>query len=472
MNHSILIFPVHPTSLAKFLKIALFLREKNVECKFLIATKSVYDRQSNIHTANFESIKLPLTHNASLSHRLKSLLWLMANIWRNHKDLDFIGHQDSSKLGFLRRYKHKLYFLRLQREYKSDLKNKIIVIERLFENNSFDKIIVSGDRSLGYEAILLAHAQKLNIPSIIPPISTSNNPSGLAREKIQKSSNFEVTNNQYFRRKWPKQCFSLQSSSISFYEFWRVKVLYELGILPPCPWHLGGGRSNKYLIGSGLDAIRYIENGLNAKHVTVTGDSEFDELHNAFQNKKTTRSLVISQYELNPALPIIIIGMPQLFEHNLLSYDDHIALITTICDGAQQEEANVLASLHPKMDKENYLFLETKYKFRILKESLSNCLPTADIYISCQGSSTWIWSVLCEIPMIVCDWYGGNVRLGKSEYGLSVLDNANSYPKELHRLLTDSKYFQYKKKQCSNTKPLIMQFDGNSSERIFNNIFS
>ena len=51
---------------------------------------------------------------------------------------------------------------------------------------------------------------------------------------------------------------------------------------------------------------------------------------------------MISQYELNPALPIIIIGMPQLFEHNLLSYDDHMAVINVICDGAYQENGGNL----------------------------------------------------------------------------------------------------------------------------------
>ena len=470
MNHSILIFPVHPTSLAKFLKIALFLREKNVECKFLIATKSVYDRQSNIDTANFESIKLPLTHNASLSHRLKSLLWLIANIWRNHKDLDFIGHQDSSKLGFLRRYKHKLYFLRLQREYKSDLKNKIIVIERLFENNSFDKIIVSGDRSLGYEAILLAHAQKMKIPCTIPPISTSLNPPDFAKHRLEKSSNFNITDNNYFREKWPKQCLELQNCSVSFYEFWRVKVLDELGVLPPNPWNLGGGRVDKLLVGNGIDANRYIHNGLNSDRVFVTGDSEFDELYEAFQNKHKTRLELITEYKLDPALPIIIIGMPQLFEHNLLSYDDHMAVINVICDGAYQENANVLTSLHPKMDKNNYLFLQSKYNFGILNESLSNCLPAADVYVSCQGSSTWIWSVLCEIPMIVCDWYGSDADISKPEYGLSILKHSSAYSEELHKLLSNSTYLHYKKDQCVETKPKIVQFDGNSSERILKHL--
>ena len=471
MSHSILVFPVHPTSLAKLIKLARFLRTKNVECTFLVATKSVFDRRQDIKDAGFSSIELALTHPLKLTRKITNLVWVLTNIFCQHEDLEFCKPTRSNLSGYLRYLKQKLYYLRIQQEYKTDLRNKKTEIKHLVDNTAFERIIISGDRSLGYEAALLAYIDQKKIPCIIPPISISNDPIGLANDRLNKDEIFDISNNQYVRKKWPEQCFNLQSTSVSFYEFWRLKILDELNILPPCPWILGGGRSNKFLIGNGLDAARYISNGLKQDDVTVVGDSEFDELYSAYQHKTRTRSNLIEKYHLKPELPIILIGMPQLFEHNLLSYDKHMDVITTICEGAQQSKVNVLASLHPKMDKNNYLFLQSKYNFAVLTESLSNCLPVADIYVSCQGSSTWVWSVLCEVPMIVCDWYGSNANISKTEYGVSIINDANNYSIELHKLLTDLTYYEHKKRQCIDVKPQIMQFDGGSNERIYDQIF-
>lgn len=65
---------------------------------------------------------------------------------------------------------------------------------------------------------------------------------------------------------------------------------------------------------------------------------------------------------------------------------------------------NILISLHPKMEKLKYKFLEEKYNSIIVEERLVNILPIADIFIS-TFSSTVLWSVLCGIKTIVIDFY-------------------------------------------------------------------
>ena len=60
------------------------------------------------------------------------------------------------------------------------------------------------------------------------------------------------------------------------------------------------------------------------------------------------------------------------------------------------------------MNKENYKFLEDKYEVKISSNKLYEILPSADLFLVGQGSTTINWSILCKVPFLILDWYGHN----------------------------------------------------------------
>lgn len=123
--------------------------------------------------------------------------------------------------------------------------------------------------------------------------------------------------------------------------------------------------------------------------------------------KKTTLHADISKKYFARHLPLVLVAMPQLREHNILpaTEDDRFSknLVEAV---ASIPGCNVLLSLHPKMKTQEYLHLEEcAAHVHIAKdERLSTCLPAADMFISCF-QSTLYWAPLCGVLPVFLDYF-------------------------------------------------------------------
>ena len=333
-------------------------------------------------------------------------------------------------------------------------------------------VFVYGDRHGGYEPALLKICYDLDIPTVIPPIAFAS-----GEENLLKSSRVGnktkkvlcVTSNFNFKNRYPDQWRHdyLTGEDVTNYPDWQVEVMDEYGVLSSCPWTLGCGKSS-IIQAEGVEARnRFIKNGVPPEKIKVTGHSEHDNLLKVFLNKKEKRSKLINKYDLEN-LPILIISLPQLWEHNLLSESEHFILQEKLCSDSVMLNCNVLLSLHPKMLKNNYLYLEEKYKVTIIEERLNEVLPIADLYIVGQGSTTIPWAILCEVPLVILDWYGLNYKCYDWINGKVVVKKQKDFYQTI-KTLTDSKEeLNVMKSLHSSQKHLASPFDGHCTKRILN----
>ena len=470
MSKKILFCPLHPTSLQKMLKVAKLIEQNNGQCVFLNSTEYTHANDHLISNHGFQQIKLQTAFSLSVFERIVMTVRASLQLFFSQEDLPLLNDKRFSLFKLLLALKKKFYYLRLQQNFILEYKKRIRIVNNLFEQNHFDSIVVAGDRHLSYENVILFESEKRNIPCFIPPISISNNPQVYAKYRLLKSSNFDVTDNLRFQQRWPKQCCETNSRVTTFYPFWFIKPLDELGILPPKPWNMGSGLAEKYMVGGDADAERYVANGSDVKKIVVTGDPEFDELYEIFVNEKELTAKLTSRYKLFANRKLIIIALPQLYEHGMLPYDEHMDVIHTICNAAKRSKANILISLHPKMELNNYKFLEEQYGLSILDERLSQVLPAADVLINTQGSSTWIWSVLCEIPVVVCDWFGHDAEISDAKYGVRIIKQKSEMGKEVSDLINDEHYYADMQLLCKKAKNQVGRFDGQCGKRLVEHI--
>jgi hypothetical protein len=148
----------------------------------------------------------------------------------------------------------------------------------------------------------------------------------------------------------------------------------------------------------------YVRNGISCDKIRIVGDVSYDQIYKSHIDKKNIRKNITEKYSLNQKKDIVLISLPQLAEHNLMSWDRHWNEIDYLVSQISLLGLNVLISLHPKMEKKMYLFLEMKYACHIVEERLANVLPVANLFVS-TFSSTILWSVICGIKTVVVDFY-------------------------------------------------------------------
>ena len=157
-------------------------------------------------------------------------------------------------------------------------------------------------------------------------------------------------------------------------------------------------------------------------------------------------------------------SLPPTFEHKILSWEEHWETVNIICQGLSEQDANVLVSLHPKMDMQNYQHLEQDYSLKIATQPLREVLAIADVFVASQGSSTLLWAILCNIPTIVCDWYGLNY---KQDYWMGMMDvvrNVENFETTLSTNLSKSNH-QFKVAELESYDKKVV-FDGKAMDRI------
>jgi len=343
-------------------------------------------------------------------------------------------------------------------------------ITSIIKNFSPDAVYVYGDRHDGYEPALIQVAKEKNIPVVIPPIAFATDHEGLLRYRRRSKEVLlahDVTKIKHFKIENSTQWVHDDSTGrdISYYPLWMVNARKQCDVLPENPWSLGGGYSDFVCVGGERERQRFLRNGVSPHKIRITGRLEDDQIYSQFIRRAEIRSQITSKYfaEENQ---ILLIALPQLAEHNIASESEHWNIQYAICDAAQKMGWNVLISLHPKMDKNKYSKILKKYDFHILDERLRDVMPVADIFLVGQGSSTATWAVLCEVPLVIMDWYGLNYSMYDWIDGKVIIKNAHDLEPTLLELSKNEQLREMMRAQHQKQKNSVSPFDGKSVDRI------
>jgi hypothetical protein len=316
------------------------------------------------------------------------------------------------QISILRKYlnilKNTIFFTnrlcRQEKKYLLDLENKYIILSKLVTDNKIDILLLNGDRHLGYEPIFLKISQEYHIPSILPYlVDFADKDRIFTDDVVTKKIKNNIFISEYIIKSQYNLNYRIEENSY-YYSHPIGNALNKFGVLTSNPYVMGCGKSDILCLNNNYYKDLYIQNGVKIDKIRVLGDISYDALYRRFVNKDNIKKEIILKYSLNSKKQIIIVGLPQLGEHKFLPWDRHWEEINFLMSSLDNLEQNILISLHPKMDKKQYEFLELKYGCKILEENLVNILPIADVYVAFY-SSTVVWSILCGIKTIVVDFY-------------------------------------------------------------------
>ncbi|GEM_PF-6129297 len=226
----------------------------------------------------------------------------------------------------------------------------------------------------------------------------------------------------------------LTYKNVHFYQAYLYKILAKYNMIPQVAWMQGGGFSDIVSVPNKHTYNLYRDFNISDNKLIILPDLSMQELFKSYITKASIKSYIVNKYNLE-SKKIILVGLANWYEHGLADIQTHREIIDYTLSATFQfhQEYSVLVTLHPSMEKENYLYIEEKYNVKILDERLFNILPCVDFYLADQ-SSTVIWSVLLEIKTLVIAVFK-NFHLFDYLSSVKVVQDKNRLKDELSNLL-------------------------------------
>ena len=352
-------------------------------------------------------------------------------------------------------------------------KVKAQYILEIFKLTSPRAVFLYTDRHDGWTSLIISQSVKQAIPSLVLPISYQAQPKSIMRVRracSKELASHDITYNSEFKARYQKQWRhdEVTGKDISFYPPWITEAKAYLKLLSDDPW-IPGCSDIKYLCVSGeKDKQRLIEEGAPLTKIKVTGSYEHDRIYEKSLDYKQSRTLLNIKYELS-SKRLLLVALPQLYEHSLVSYQRSMDLLEEIVDQCLSDRWETLFSLHPKIQNRELTNLLDSKRCHIASEPLETIIASCDTFVAWKASSTVDWAVLTLKPLIMLDLIPElSSPINNWIQGALVVKESCNLQEEISRTFEDNELRLSLINKHLEIKDSLSPFDGRSRERILN----
>jgi hypothetical protein len=263
-----------------------------------------------------------------------------------------------------------------------------------------DAIFLSAERYIDLDLPLAKQAEKQKLPCFIAGIDYFyvENFQGFAISR--KPLDFKRDPIEFFISKiFPSLTFMASEKKYLFYGAGGSLALFFTNLMLKNP-QLSGCHSSvkKIFVDSEETKIKYLEWGFPERKLVVSGLGESKDLLNSKTHKNSNK--YFEKRKIN-----IVFSIPQLYEHFILTKDAQFEFLRKMFKVICDKDTNILLSLHPKQNREEYIVLEKEFPVQILDTPLKYHLGIADLYL-CTYSSTVLWSIFLKTRTMIVDFFG------------------------------------------------------------------
>jgi hypothetical protein len=342
--------------------------------------------------------------------------------------------------------------------------------ERILEREGFDCLVLYTDRTTGITQPLISAARKHGVPIVGLQVARTVI-DRIAHNRLKKRDYYAPTlAKRFLRRRSPGQVRRWDDRDLHVYKDHEALAMLWLGMLPAQPWHNCESWCDVRLLISEKNRQEEMAEGASCRTAKVIGQFSLDKLHDACSDREQTRQEMMNKYfpDSQPTREIIVLALPQLYEHRVMSDTEAMAEIDAVlgvldaCSGKK-----TFVSLHPKMSYERYETVNRRYaNIRVVKEErLSNFMPIGRYFVG-AFPSTLTWCFYCELVPVFLNYFA---------LGFDVSD----YPAVLEVRSRDAlkdvleRAFQGREtilKTMTGERDRLAPFDGRAGQRIVNEL--
>ena len=282
-------------------------------------------------------------------------------------------------------------------------------VEKVFSAENPDLLIVYGDRTQNLTPPAIKAMRKRS--KLVFDIQCTELPlyflySSMRKDKPEYSARSLI--NKTISWLWPHQARKFGSETVLFYPWPTTLSLAMHGMLPKQPWLVGESWAHKHLMLSEDALNAHKRAGAKCDNALVVGQYSHDLLYQSYKGRAAQRKTLLGKYfDINMAAKLIIIALPQFYEHNLMPEEEsHSEIKYIVLSAISSGSIYVLLSLHPKMKLERYLYLESiSPNVKLARsERLSEILPAGEGFVS-AFPSTLTWAAMCSVASLHLNYY-------------------------------------------------------------------
>jgi len=313
-----------------------------------------------------------------------------------------------------------------------------------FLNRHSPEMIIIPYEAIGYfYDVLLGVARKKQIPILTLPfcyVSTEDTLKWFC--SIPNGAESYGVNTLF--RKFIKKHYKDWVHCYADQEFFRLTPYYVWarilnGVAKPKPWIDNYGFANKVIVESDQAKKFLIDNGVPESSLRVCVSPSYEFMGMIISDKETYRQDLLTSLGFYPdsKKKLILISLPDVFDltrYKKCEFQHHRELVDFMMTPLQdQEDADIVISLHPRLDKNSVEYLEIPGRIRISEKTLIELLPCCDAFITITSAAIK-YAIPCKIPIIEYDIIGFESNHYKSASVIRV-DKKEDYIREVKNML-------------------------------------
>ncbi len=330
-------------------------------------------------------------------------------------------------------------------------------------------LIIADDRALGLDHGVCSYAYQAGISTFAAPFAISDPQADLerrvGRREFDASRGLLALLGGVILSRHPGAFRQYGKYYLSFLTAGQLAALSWLGEAYSAPWSFGGGWTQFVLAFSDQDRERFVAEGIKETKVLVTGQATLDPLYEARSRRPQERERLRRELNLKADQPLVIVAMPQHGEHGMAKWTDHLEACESLLRTLSGVEAEILVSLHPRANPDNYKNMMKRHGAHIIPVPLRQVIHAADVFVA-SHSSTVRWAILLRIPTLILDDHGIGETVFAGVEGLRYVRDRSELRGAVIRLLSDNEERSRVKIQLKEDARGIDPFDGLSTRRV------
>jgi hypothetical protein len=274
---------------------------------------------------------------------------------------------------------------------------------------------------------------------------------------------------QWIARKYPTGVrVNVAGNRLLFLRVGEYAALRMHSSLFPIPWSYGGGFSNRVAISDDVAKNMLLQLGVPSEKVFLAGQISQDILWGLHKRRGEIRANLNQRYKFSPGKPLVILAMPVLGEHGMISEADQETEAEFLFHVLSELNAsNVLVSLHPRQNRQKYELLAKAYGVHLAAEPLRDVLAAADLFVA--YSSTIAWAQLLSIPTVALEYHNLGYSLFAGQPGVRHVSSRERVGGTCAALMPSGEMYEEVRRELSE-KIDRTTFDGCVRQRIVDEI--
>lgn len=342
-------------------------------------------------------------------------------------------------------------------------------IARLLDRLRPDVVVTFDDRIPIPDMLLIRAARRRGSASILVPFAISATDADVFLRRGDPNVMLDRAPSRFLKA-WiglrrPAFVQATDRGAMLFYPPWESLGLMALGLDRHRPWTWGGGEADAVCTFGPHWQRMLVQDGAPPGRMVPTGQPSLDELHRLMGCREATRKSLASRFGLDLGGPVVIATAPHLAEHRISSWERHWADTDKLFAALAGASRQVLMSLHPLSDPDQYRGVAARYGIHLLDRSLMQALPAADCFVA-HYSSTIRWALLLGLPSIIIDQVSFNYRMYDGVPGVRFVTSELELRSTLARVVEDA---DFRRAWCEQAKSYARGyelFDGRAAERV------